>query len=155
MLTLNRILIAFLATIFLSFTNIAAASSTGEQKQVFGEYEVHYIGLTSSFISPDVAAAYGIERSRSVGYLSISILHNPKGANMPTPVAGKVTGTIKNLVGQARNLTFKEVREQDSVYYISTFKFDDEDMYTVELKATPENQKRTFDVKFSQRFYHE
>lgn len=139
----------------LSLAFLIAQPTMAEQKQVFGDYEVHYMGLTSSFLKEDVAAAYGIERSRSVGYLSISILHQEKGQPMHLPVAGKVTGTIRNLVGQSRDLTFKEIREQEAVYYISTFKIDNEDMYNLHIKATPENQKRTYDVKFSQRFYHE
>lgn len=155
MLTINRILFTLLTSLAFVFSSASFASSTGEQKQVFGDYEVHYMGLTSSFLKPEVAAAYGIERSRSIGYLSISILHKDKNQPMHLPVAGKVTGTIKNLIGQSRELSFKEVREQDAVYYISTFKFDDEDMYTLNLKVTPEHQARTLDVKFSQRFYHE
>lgn len=135
--------------------SLACANSTGEQKQVFGDYEVHYMGLTSSFLTPEVTQAYGIERSRSVGFLSISILHNQKDQPMPVPITGRVKGSIKNLIGQARELTFKEIKETDSVYYISTFKFDDEDMYNLSLKVKPEGQAREFDVKFSQRFYHE
>lgn len=155
MLQLKGYVLAFFASAALLFAGMVHASSSGEQKQTFGDYEIHYMGLTSSFLKPDVAAAYGIERSRSVGYLSISILHNSADAALPQPVAGSLTGTIKNLVGQTRVLEFKEVREQNSIYYIATFKVDDEDMYTLNLKATPANQSRTFDVKFSQRFYHE
>lgn len=151
MLNLKRTLLILLSTVTLAFSTLVQA----EQKMVFGDYEIHYMGLTSSFLTPEVTAAYNIERSRSVGFLNISILHNEKGEPMPVPVTGKVTGTIKNLVGQARELSFKEIREQDSVYYISTFKFDNEDMYSFDLKVTPEGQKRTYDVKFSQRFYHE
>ncbi|MBQ0727874.1 MAG: DUF4426 domain-containing protein, partial [Thalassolituus oleivorans] len=57
----------------------AQAADTGEQKKVFGEYEVHYIGLNSSFLPEDAAAAYNIPRSRALGYLSISILKDEGG----------------------------------------------------------------------------
>ena len=144
-----------LTLISLTLVGTAHASSFGEQKQTFGAYEIHYMGLTSSFLKPEIAAAYQIERSRSVGYLSISILHKAPGAPMPLPVAGNVTGTIRNLVGQSRTLEFKEVKEQEAVYYISTFKIDNEDMYSFQLQAQPENHARSYDVKFSQRFYHE
>lgn len=146
---------ALCSGLLLLAAGLTYANSTGEQKQVFGDYEVHYMGLTSSFLTPAVAQAYGIERSRSVGFLSISILHKQKDQPMPIPITGTVKGSIKNLIGQARELTFKEIQETDSVYYISTFKFDDEDMYSLSLTVTPEGQARAFDVKFSQRFYHE
>lgn len=155
MLALTRTLFSALAAFALLFAATTQASSTGEQKQIFGEYEVHYMGLTTSFLSEDVAAAVGIKRSRSLGYLSISILHQAKGAPMAIPVTGKVTGTIRNLVGQTRELEFKEIKEQDGIYYITTFNFDDEDMYSFNLKAQPTNHQRAYDVKFSQRFYQE
>ncbi|MBQ0728343.1 MAG: DUF4426 domain-containing protein, partial [Thalassolituus oleivorans] len=71
------------------------------------------------------------------------------------PVSAKLTGTIRNLIGQVRELEFREIKETNAVYYISTFRFDDKDMYTIDLKATPEGQPRTFDVTFSQQFYQE
>lgn len=148
---MQRIIFILLAV----FSWSAWGASLGEQKQVFGAYEVHYMGLTSSFLKPKVAEAYGIERSRSLGYLSISILHQAKGEPMHLPVAGAVSGTIRNLVGQTRTLEFKEVKEQEAVYYISTFKVDDEDMYSFNLQVQPEQHSRRYDVKFSQRFYHE
>ncbi|AHK16994.1 MULTISPECIES: DUF4426 domain-containing protein [Thalassolituus] len=132
----------------------AQAADTGEQKKVFGEYEVHYIGLNSSFLPEDAAAAYNIPRSRSLGYLSISILKD-EGGELAVPVSAKLTGTIRNLIGQVRELEFREIKETNAVYYISTFRFDDKDMYTIDLKATPEGQPRTFDVTFSQQFYQE
>lgn len=132
----------------------AQAADTGEQKKVFGEYEVHYIGLNSSFLPEDAAAAYNIPRSRALGYLSISILKD-EGGELAVPVSAKLTGTIRNLIGQVRELEFREIKETNAVYYISTFRFDDKDMYTIDLKATPEGQPRTFDVTFSQQFYQE
>ena len=132
----------------------AQAADTGEQKKVFGEYEVHYIGLNSSFLPEDAAAAYNIPRSRSLGYLSISILKD-EGGELAVPVSAKLTGTIRNLIGQVRELEFREIKETNAVYYISTFRFDDKDMSTIDLKATPEGQPRTFDVTFSQQFYQE
>ncbi|WP_419812517.1 DUF4426 domain-containing protein [Bacterioplanoides sp.] len=151
-----KILMNLTLTLMLSLTaSLALAVNRGEQKQVFGDYEVHYIGLNSTFLTPDVAEAYGITRSGSLGYLSISILKNDKDAALPTAVAGKVTGQLRNLIGQSKELEFKEIKETNAVYYISTFRFDDGDMYNIRLQATPEGQKRSYDVKFSQRFYKE
>ncbi|MBQ0782285.1 DUF4426 domain-containing protein [Thalassolituus sp.] len=144
----------FIAAVLVLLSASAQAADTGEQKKVFGKYEVHYIGLNSSFLPEDAAAAYNIPRSRSLGYLSISVLKD-EGGELAVPVGAKLTGTIRNLIGQLRELEFREIRETNAVYYISTFRFDDKDMYTIDLKATPEGQPRTFDVTFSQQFYQE
>lgn len=131
------------------FTSLAFA----EQKQVFGEYEVHYIGLTSSELDADVAHLYGIERSRALGFLNISVLKKSADGGMPVPVDAKISGRIMNLIGQSRELSFTRIQETGALYFYSTFRFDDQDMYNIILQVTPEGQQRTYDVKFSQRFY--
>ncbi len=126
--------------------------SFAEQKKVFGKYEVHYIGLTSSELDKDVAKAYGIERSRSLGYLSISVL---KTGLSPLPVAwnAELSGTMTNLIGQSTELTFTRIQETNALYFHTTFDFYDRDMYRFHIKVKPDGQKREFDLKFSQKFY--
>ncbi|MFY9178828.1 MAG: DUF4426 domain-containing protein [Venatoribacter sp.] len=150
-----KLLNIVLTSLLLLASGFAFATERGEQKQTFGDYEVHYIGLTSNFLTPEVAKAYSIERSRTLGFLSISVLKKQPQGQLAVPVAAKVTGSIKNLLSQERGLDFREIKETGSVYYISTFRFDDEDMYNLRLQVKPEGQERSFDVKFSQRFYFE
>lgn len=145
----------WLVTLFstvLFFSHYANASQGG-QMQVFGDYEIHYMGLTTEFLKPDVAAAYNITRSRSMGYLSISILKRDNNGGMAKPMTGQVKGQIRNLLGQSRELSFNEVKQGESVYYLSTFRFDDKDMYNIRLQVSPSDISRSFDVNFSQRFY--
>lgn len=135
---------------------LASFSASAEQKQVFGDYEVHYMGLNSSFLTPEVAKVYDIPRSGSLGFLNISILQHSKGNPLPAALDAQVVGTIRNLIGQKRELEFRRVREGKAIYYISTFNFDDGDMYNIDLDIVPSNAKqKNFDVKFSQRFYTE
>lgn len=138
----------------LSVASMQTFADRGEQKQVFGDYEVHYIGLNSSFLPEEAAEAYDIPRSRSLAYLSISVLKTAKDT-VPTPVTAELTGTIKNLIGQSRNIDFREIKETNAVYYVSTFRFDKNEIYRIDLDVTPEGTSRTFDVKFSQKFYQE
>lgn len=135
---------------------LISASASAEQKMVFGDYEVHYMGLNSSFLTPEVAKIYDIPRSRALGFLNISVLQKTKGGPLPAALDAKVTGSIRNLIGQSRELEFRRVREGQAIYYISTFSFDDGDMYNIDLDIVPGNAKqKNFDVKFSQRFYEE
>ncbi len=135
---------------------LVSVSASAEQKLVFGEYEVHYIGLSSNFLTPDVAKIYDIPRSGSLGFLNISVLQKTKGEQLHAAVDAELKGTIRNLIGQSRDLEFRRVREGKAIYYISTFRFDDGDMYNFDLDIVPSNAKqKNFDVKFSQRFYIE
>jgi hypothetical protein len=135
---------------------LVSASANAEQKRVFGEYEIHYMGLSSSFLTPEVAKLYDIARSGSLGFLNIAVLQQSKDGQVPDAVDVKLTGTISNLIGQTRELEFRRISEGKAIYYISTFRFDDGDMYNFYLDAVPSNAKqKNFDVKFSQRFYNE
>lgn len=136
--------------------SLVSISSYAEQKIVFGEYEVHYMGLSSNFLTPEVAKLYDIPRSGSLGYLSISVLQKTANDELHNPVGADLSGSIRNLIGQSRELKFRRVQEGKAIYYISTFRFDDGDMYNFDLKVVPDNAKqKQFDVKFSQRFYVE
>lgn len=138
------------------FLCLISINSNAEQKLVFGEYEVHYMGLSSSFLTPEVSKIYDIPRSRSLGFLNISVLQKSKGGQVPAAVDADVKGSIRNLIGQSRELEFRRIREGQAIYYISTFRFDDGDMYNLDLDVIPSNAKqKNFDVKFSQRFYEE
>ncbi len=135
----------------LIFTMLAAFASA-EQKKVFGEYEVHYIAFTSSELDKDVAKVYGIPRSGSLGYMSISVLKTGV-SDMPVAWNTELKGTMSNLLGQTRELTFTRIQEKGALYFHSTFEFYDKDMYRFHIKVKPEGQKREFDLKFSQKFY--
>ncbi|MDF1762600.1 MAG: DUF4426 domain-containing protein [Oleibacter sp.] len=145
----------FIATVvFASVLSSTALAESGERKQVFGDYEVHYIGLNSSFIEESVAEAYGIPRSRSLGYMSISVLNTALGET-PVPVTASMKGQIRNLIGQSREIEFREIKETNAVYYVSTFRFDKNEVYRIQLQVTPEGTSREFVVNFSQQFYEE
>lgn len=149
----------FTRSIFLFSTlvlGLFSMQSSAEQKLVFGEYEVHYMGLSSSFLTPEVAKIYDIPRSRALGFLNISVLQKTADAELPAALNATVSGKIRNLIGQSRDIEFRRVQEGKAIYYISTFRFDDGDMYNFDLDIVPSNAKqKNFDVKFSQRFYEE
>ena len=143
---------ALLSLLVIAFPALA---ERGEQKQVFGDYEVHYIGLTTTSIDPDVARAYQIERSGSLGFLNVSVIRRGANEEIGTPIKAQVEGTVRNLIGQSSPLVFKEIRETNAIYYVNTLRFDEEETYRISLKVKPEGSDRTFDVNFSQRFYKE
>jgi hypothetical protein len=153
---INSLFTPFTKMLAVLLLGLMSASSNAEQKLVFGEYEVHYMGLSSSFLTPEVAKLYDIARSGSLGFLNIAVLQHSKEGQVPDAVDVKLTGTIRNLIGQTRELEFRRISEGKAIYYISTFRFDDGDMYNFDLDAIPSNAKqKNFDVKFSQRFYLE
>lgn len=140
--------------LFVVFTfALASNASLAEQKKVYGDYEVHYIGLTSSELDRNAAKLYGIPRSRTLGYLSISVLKTGISV-MPVAWDATLTGVMSNLVGQEKTLTFTRIQEANALYFYTTFPILDDNMYRFKLKVQPQGEAREYDLKFSQRFYH-
>ena len=132
------------------------AHAAGEQKQVFGRYEVHYMMLNSTTLSAEVARSYHLQRSGKIGYLMISVLEHQPGKELPQPVPALVSVKIKNLIGQERDIDLNEIQEQGGIYYVGNFSFDDEDIYRFEVsvKAEP-GQDKPFTLVHQQQMYFE
>ena len=137
-----------LATVLIcAVTGLAHA----EKSQKFGDLEIHYNALTTDELLPEVARAYKIERSKTRGLLTISVLKkNNRG--IPMPVAAKVSFFATNLTQQLSQLSMREIKEGAAVYYLAEFRVAPPDTLTfngeVEVRGSPKHE-----VKFSQAFY--
>jgi len=111
---------------------LLAMPAWAERKHSFGEYDIHYIAFNSGFLQPEIASAAGLVRSKTQGVLNISVLKAGK------PSAALVSGTVKNLLGQDRSLTFKQLKEgEDATYYLAQFPFDSRETLRFSLTVQP------------------
>ena len=120
-----------------------------EQLKRFGDWEVHYMALSSTFITPKVAKAYGIVRSRYSGLINISVLNSEKTGKPAQAV--NINGVAKDLMGKPQTLQFKEIKEGDAIYYIAQFDYQNEEIYNFSIdisNGTNHNHKLTFSQKF-------
>lgn len=113
----------------LLFCLLFALPAFAERKQTFGELDVHYSAFNSSFLQPDVAAAAGLNRSKTAGILNIAVLKSGKGQ------VAKVSGTLKNLLGQNQPLQFKQVVESGAVYYLAEFPLHEREVLTFSINV--------------------
>jgi len=127
-----------------------AAVAHAEISQKFGNYEVHYNALTTDELQPEVARTYKIERSKTRGLVTMSVLKkNSVGAL--TPVPAKLTVYATNLTQQLSNITMREIKEGTAIYYLGEFRVGPPDTLTftatVEVAGEPKHEM-TFDQKF-------
>ena len=109
---------------------------------------MHYIAFPSTFIQPKIAKAYNLERSGYKGVVNISILKNDADKTAQT---AKLTGTAKNLLGNKQTLTFKEVKEGESIYYLAQVDYTNEEILRFEIEIQQSNQFQK--LQFQQKFY--
>jgi len=110
-------LIAALLLLILFMVPRAAAAGQSER---YGHYIVYYSAISTDLLSPDVARAYGYQRSSHKGLVNIAIKRDASNG-VEQAVAGKVDGSAVNLSGQRVPVDFQQVKEGDVVYYLGTF----------------------------------
>ncbi len=117
-----------------------------EQKQSYGDLDVHYSAFNSGFLQPEVAAATGLVRSKSQGVVNVAVL------KAGTASSAQVSGTVKNLLGQSTALSFKEVKEGKAIYYLAQFPFEQRETLHFTLNvAAADGVPHSFD--FNQEFF--
>ena len=128
-----------------------AAVAHAEISQKFGNLEIHYNALTTDELLPEVARVYKIERSKTRGMVTVSVLKKNK-VGVLTPVPAKLTLYATNLSQQLSNITMREVKEGTAIYYLGEFRVTPPDTLkfttTVEVAGEPK-----YDMTFDQKFF--
>ncbi len=118
----------------------------------FGEYVLHFNGISTDQLQPEVAREYNVTRSKNRAMLTVSIIRKEEGT-IGVSVPGDVTATANNLTGQLKNLTLRQVREGDAFYYIGDVSIANAETLVFNVNATPENATDTLEVRFLRQFY--
>ncbi len=117
-----------------------------------GEFQLHYNAIRTDVLTPEVARAYGIERSANRVMLNVSLLH--KNADGTTsPADGTVTATAYNLTGQTKDLTMRRITEGSSVYFIGEVGISGNEILVFDITAVPPGQNTKYTVQFKREFY--
>ena len=138
--------------ISLILVSLLTAPAWAGQFKTIKDVEVHYSAFNSTFLTPQVARSYQLKRNGYTALLNISVLDNYQ-AGKPA-ITAKLTGTAKNLIGQMRELSFREVKEANAIYYLAEFPISDEENLTFTIDVNAGN-KGTGTLKFTQKFYVE
>ncbi|MEC9484010.1 MAG: DUF4426 domain-containing protein, partial [Halomonas sp.] len=63
-----------LAMLGLAGLLLAAGTALAQQVERVGDYRIHYSAVSTLFLTPEIVAAYDIERSKHTGLLNVSVL---------------------------------------------------------------------------------
>ena len=141
---MGRLITALLAAC-LSLSAVAADAIKGERKEVFGDVTVHYNTFNSTFLTPDIAKAAELTRSKTLGVINISVLKDGK------PQTAQVSGTVKDLTSQSVPLQFKQITETGAVYYIAQYPVPQQEIRTFEIKVQTGDKINT--INFNQELF--
>ena len=138
------------ADIDTDFAQPALAST--ETSKDFGDYVLHFSALSTEQLSPEVARQHDIVRSGNRGLLNVSIIKKEPGA-LGKSVSGSVSASAINLTGQLKNITFREIREEEAIYYIGEAMISNEETLIFTIDATPINESSRFTIRYMKQFF--
>ena len=135
----------------LSIVSLALPALANDKvfKQV-GDNKIFFSAFNSTFIDPDVAVANQIIRGKDKGLVNIAVV---KG--LGTGKSAVITGNVYNIFQMSQPLEFVEIREQDAVYYLAPFEFENEDFLTFKISVRSDPKKPAYDLKFQKKMYHD
>ena len=128
-----------------------SSSLYAENNKVFGDYDVHYSVLNSTFITPQVAKAYEIVRGKNRALINIAVRKRlEKGTSRAKKAL--ISGESSDLI-HTKTLEFKEVVEQDAIYYLAELTFNDKELRTFTIKIQPDPNISPYTLKFQKTLY--
>lgn len=131
---------------------LATHVSLAEQKVSVEHYELHYNTFPSTFLSKEIANAYQINRSKSRGIISISVIDKSKEPSVAVEADVKIVA--KNLLNQVKEIKFfKIVEENMAVYYLGSFALNDQEDINFNITAIPTNSDIRLTTKFAREFF--
>jgi len=128
-----------------------AEPDTSSSKE-FGDHVVYFNAIRTDSLTPEIASSYGIVRSANRALVNISMAKKAEGSP-GVPVPGSVTVEVVNLNGQFKDLTLREIREGDAIYYIGDVAVGNDETLVFTVTATPESTTTPLSIKFQRQFF--
>lgn len=128
---------------------VPTAEPAGESMKDIGDHVIHFSAQATDELSPEVARAYNIVRSKNRAMLTVSVVRESDNASVPAEVSVKTV----NLTGQLKNVAMREIEEQDAVYYIGETPVAHRETLIFDIAVMPEGAAGSSEVRFKREFY--
>lgn len=131
-----------------------AQAGQAAQFKTFGDYVVHYNALSTEMLTPEVAKANNIMRSKNRALLNISVRKKAGESELTDhAVAAEVKASAVNLSRQLKDVKMQEVREGGAIYYLGVFTITDKETFDFTITVKPEFNGEPYTFQFQQQFF--
>lgn len=117
----------------------------------FGNVDINYNVITTDTLSPQVAKAYGIKRSKHRLLLTVAV-SKPNENGLPMPIRADVTAYSVNMMAQHRTIKMRNINEGGAVYYIGDFGFASPDSLRFTLNVSEPGAEKPHKIEFQRNF---
>lgn len=128
---------------------VPEAQPAGASHADIGEHVVHFSAQSTDQLTPEVARAFNIVRSKNRAMLTVSVLREPDNK----PVTAAVSVTTVNLTGQLKSVSMRKIEEGEAIYYVGEVAVANRETLVFDISITPEGADRSSDVRFKREFF--
>lgn len=128
---------------------VPEAAPAGETMKNIGGYVVHFSAQSTDQLSPEIARAYNIVRSKNRAMLNVSVIREEDNESVEAEVLVKTV----NLTGQLKNVTMRKVPDQEAIYYIGETPVANRETLIFDITVTPDGADTASEVRFKRQFY--
>ena len=126
--------------------------AAAQQSTRYDQFELHHSIVYTTFLSPEVAAEYGITRGPDKAILTLSVRDADSGEIAGRPM--KIEGRTWDLI-TGGDMKVKEIREGRATYYIVPCEFLDREYRFFEFSFQPEGAPAPFDHKMKVQLWRQ
>jgi len=129
--------------------DVPEAQPAGATSADIGDHVIHFSAQSTDQLPPEVARAYNIVRSKNRAMLNVSVISEADNR----PVTAGVSVKTVNLTGQLKNITMRQIDEQDAIYYIGEVPVANRETLIFDISVMPEGVNTASDVRFKRQFF--
>jgi len=129
--------------------DVPDAQPAGATSADIGAHVIHFSAQSTDELPPEIAKAYNILRSKNRAMLNVSVIRKAD----KVPVAAAITVKTVNLTGQLKNVTMRQINEQEAIYYIGETAVANRETLVFDISVIPEGEQQSANVRFKRQFY--
>lgn len=129
--------------------DVPEAQPAGATSADIGTHIIHFSAQSTDQLPPEIARAYNILRSKNRAMLNVSVLRKTDNV----PVTAEVKVKTVNLTGQLKNVTMRQIEEQEAIYYIGETAVANRETLIFDINVLPEGEDQASEVRFKRQFY--
>ena len=129
--------------------DVPEAAPAGETMKNIGGYVVHFSAQSTDQLSPEIARAYNIVRSKNRAMLNVSVIREEDNQSVEAEVSVKTV----NLTGQLKNVSMRKVPDQEAIYYIGETPVANRETLIFDITVKPDGADTASEVRFKRQFY--
>lgn len=129
--------------------DVPDAQPAGATSADIGAYDVHFSAQSTDELPPEIAKAYNILRSKNRAMLNVSVIRKAD----KVPVTAVVKVKTVNLTGQLKNVTMRQINEQEAIYYIGETAVANRETLVFDISVIPDGEQQPSNVRFKRQFY--